>query len=181
MKKTKTVFGNKRKSSGLKATRMKDVVIISDLEVANYNLSKLDHVPFSDYLVITDGGSRNNGSEDSEAYGSFFIERKTGQTTLVNISFKNGTTNNEAEYLTVINALMDLYGYIKEDGYKPEECDVVVCTDSQLVIGQVTLGWKVNATNLKPLVAGVKNWASYFKSCEFKKLPRKDIVAILGH
>ena len=49
-------------------------------------------------------------------------------------------TNNEMEYTALIHALSD-----------PRSDRATVSTDSQLLVGQLTKGWKVRAANLVPL------------------------------
>jgi len=56
-------------------------------------------------------------------------------------AFDSGT-NNEMEYGALLEALSD----DRSDG-------ATIYTDSQLLVGQLTKGWKVNAENLRPLHA----------------------------
>ena len=49
-------------------------------------------------------------------------------------------TNNEMEYTALIHALSD-----------PRSDGATIYTDSQLLVGQLTQGWKVRAANLAPL------------------------------
>lgn len=49
-------------------------------------------------------------------------------------------TNNEMEYTALIQALSD-----------PRADGATIITDSQLLVGQLTKGWKVRAANLAPL------------------------------
>jgi len=49
-------------------------------------------------------------------------------------------TNNEMEYTALIHALSD-----------PRADRATIYTDSQLLVGQLTQGWKVNAEHLRPL------------------------------
>ena len=49
-------------------------------------------------------------------------------------------TNNEMEYTALIQALSD-----------PRSDAGTIFTDSQLLVGQLTRGWKVRAENLRPL------------------------------
>ncbi len=49
-------------------------------------------------------------------------------------------TNNEMEYTALVQALSD-----------PRAEGATVHTDSQLLVGQLTKGWKVRAGNLQPL------------------------------
>ncbi len=55
-----------------------------------------------DYLIIFDGGSRNNGSPKAEAYGSYQITTATGRSETKRLQFSTGTTNNKAEYKSLI-------------------------------------------------------------------------------
>ena|SRR2546422_7479984 len=48
-------------------------------------------------------------------------------------------TNNEMEYAALIAALSD-----------PRSDGATILTDSQLLVGQLTQGWRVKAENLKP-------------------------------
>jgi len=49
-------------------------------------------------------------------------------------------TNNEMEYTALIHALSD-----------PRSEGATIFTDSQLLVGQLTQGWKMRAENLRPL------------------------------
>jgi len=49
-------------------------------------------------------------------------------------------TNNEMEYTALLQALSD-----------PRGDSATIYTDSQLLVGQLTKGWKVRAGNLRPL------------------------------
>jgi probable phosphoglycerate mutase len=90
-------------------------------------------------------------------------------------------TNNEAEYRTLIAALKDLTGRITQAGKSPSAYSLLVHTDSQLVVGQLTQGWKVKAANLRPLVDEAKSLLQAFGRCDLVKVPRDEIVRVLGH
>jgi hypothetical protein len=62
------------------------------------------------------------------------------------------TTNNQAEYVALISALFDLRGRIRRAGKTPSGYSLLLHTDSQLIVGQLTQGWKIKAANLRPLV-----------------------------
>ena len=72
-----------------------------------------------------------------------------GQEAKTCVVFENGdvkvtrygrATNNEMEYTALIQALSD-----------PRSEGAAIYTDSQLLVGQLTQGWKVRAANLAPL------------------------------
>jgi ribonuclease HI len=91
------------------------------------------------------------------------------------------TTNNQAEYVALISALVDLRGRIERAGKNPRSYSVAVYTDSQLVVGQLTQGWQVKAANLRPLVDEAKTLVAAFGRCDLVKVPRDEIVRVLGH
>jgi ribonuclease HI len=133
------------------------------------------------YLLVVDGGALNPGSADSTGYGSFCLEARTGQKQMVRLDFGCGVTNNEAEYRTLIAALKDLTGRIARAGKSPAKYSVVVQTDSQLMVGQLTQGWQVKATNLRPLVDEAAGLLRAFGLAQLEKVPRDEIVRVLGH
>jgi ribonuclease HI len=116
----------------------------------------------------TDGGSKGN---PGASYGSFRIEidGKLFKESLKR-DFGKGT-NNEAEYKALINCVYTLnkYGLV----------DAVIFTDSQLVIGHITLEWKCEAKNLRGLVKMVKDMVK--DGHVLKKVPREVIEKKLGH
>jgi len=134
-----------------------------------------------DYLVSTDGGATANGTADSFGFGSYHLESRTGQKQMVRLEFGRGVTNNEAEYRTLIAGLKDLAGRIERAGKSASDYSLLVHTDSQLMVGQVTQGWQVKATNLRPLVDEAKCLVQAFGHCDLVKVPRDEIVRVLGH
>jgi len=134
-----------------------------------------------DYLACTDGGAKSNGSAESVGYGSFCLEARTGQKEVVRLDFGRGVTNNEAEYQTLIEAVKDLLLRIQRAGRSPSEFSLLVHTDSQLIVGQLTQGWQVKAANLRPLVDEAGRLVQAFGRCDLVKVPRDEIVRVLGH
>jgi ribonuclease HI len=133
------------------------------------------------YLLISDGGALGQGTADSTGYGSFYLESRTGQKQTVRLDFGRGVTNNEAEYRTLIAGLKDLLGRIERAGKSASTYSLLVQTDSQLMVGQLTQGWWVKATNLRPLVDEAKSLMQAFGRCDLVKVPRDEIVRVLGH
>ena len=134
-----------------------------------------------DYWVTLDGGALNNGAAGSTGYGSYYLEARTGQKQMARLDFGRGVTNNEAEYRTLIAALKDLVSRITRAGMSPSEYSLLAHTDSQLVVGQLTQGWKVKAANLRPLVSEAASLVQVFGRCDLVKVPRDEIVRVLGH
>jgi ribonuclease HI len=90
-------------------------------------------------------------------------------------------TNNEAEYVALISALVNLRGRIERAGKSSRSYSVEVHTDSQLLVGQLTQGWQIKAANLRPLVDEAATLIRTFGRCDLVKVPRDEIVRVLGH
>jgi ribonuclease HI len=134
------------------------------------------------YKVVSDGGCRGNGTRDAQAFASYSLETRTRRKHIARLTDMPGvTTNNEAEYVAFISALVDLRGRIERAGKSPRSYSVVVQTDSQLMIGHLTQGWQVKAANLRPLVDEAKSLIQTFGRCDLVKVPREEIVRVLGH
>ena len=103
-----------------------------------------------DYLIIFDGGSKNNGSPNSQAYGSYQLS-VAGKQDTKRLQFPTGTTNNEAEYKSLIAALEDLIGRIQRANRPVGEYTLEIRGDSALVINQVQGTWQTKKEHLRPL------------------------------
>jgi ribonuclease HI len=113
-------------------------------------------------------------------------ERVEGQKqTRSGVDFGRGATKQRvcdpAEYRTLIAALKDLMGRIQRAGKSPSDYSLLVHTDSQLIVGQLTQGWRVKAANLRPLVDEATSLIQAFGRCDLVKVPRDEIVRVLGH
>lgn len=134
------------------------------------------------YRVWADGGCAQNGTREARGYASYLLQSRTGKKQLVRLNDLPGvTTNNEAEYVALISALVDLRGRIERAGQNPRNYSVVVHTDSQLMVGQLTQGWQVKSANLRPLVDEATALIQTFGRCDLVKVPRDEIVRVLGH
>ena len=141
-----------------------------------------------DFLCVADGGSLANGSANQKGYGSYHLATPDGrkQTVRLDLGTATNTANNavlrnEAEYRTLIAALKDLTGRIQKAGRSPANYSVVVYTDSQLMVGQITQGWQVKAANLRPLIDEARSLLKAFGKPDLVKVPRDEIVRVLGH
>jgi ribonuclease HI len=134
-----------------------------------------------DYLIIFDGGSRNNGSPDAEAYGSYQITTATGRSEIKRVQFSTGTTNNEAEYQSLIAALEDLMGRIERANRAVGRYTLEIRGDSALVLNQVQGTWKTKQQHLRPLRDRAQAIIALFKHVEFVWQPREKSVEVLGH
>ena len=132
-----------------------------------------------DFLAVVDGGSRGNGAAN-EGYGSYVLSTRDGRKETIRLDLGTAT-NNEAEYQTLIAALKDLCGRIQRAGKAPSGYSLLLHTDSQLMVGQLTQSWKVKAANLRPLVDEATSLMQAFGRCDLVKVPRDEIVRVLGH
>ena len=133
-----------------------------------------------DYTIIFDGGSRNNGSPNSEGYGSYQLS-VTGKQETKRLQFPTGTTNNEAEYRSLIAALEDLIGRIQHANRPVAEFTLEIRGDSALVINQVQGTWQTKKEHLRPLRDRAQAIIALFKEVEFVWQPREESVEVLGH
>ena len=130
------------------------------------------------YTVTFDGGSLGN---PGKGYGSYQIER-AGVDAVVreSVDFDIGpVTNNEAEYLTLIQALHRL-----RDNSSPSKRSVqsvLLIGDSKLVLNQVSGEWQVSKELLGYLRDAVRELVTEFAVVRTNWVPRAEIVKLFGH
>ncbi len=135
-----------------------------------------------EFIITCDGGSRNNQiAELREGYGSWTINAPGKRGDIVTYEFGKGVTNNEAEYMALIEALKHISGAFLHVKADLKTIKLTVRTDSQLVIGQLSKGHKINAPNLRPLVIKASNLCQQFFHVEFEKITGIEMKQILGH
>ena len=133
----------------------------------------------ADYTIIFDGGSRGN---PGEGYGSYQIVRASdGKARTRRVKFPGRRTNNEAEYMALIEALQELVGGIRKSGHDPHACSVEVRGDSQLVIRQLDGRYKVREAHLQPLHERARSLLDEFGQARLVWHRRERSVAVLGH
>ena len=115
-----------------------------------------------------DGGSKGNPGWGycSYAFGDIQETHRLG----------DGFTSNEAEYWAVLRGMQGVI-----NSHDPKTIGLTIKTDSALVVGQLTEGWKIKAENLRPLIENAKHQLSQFASWRIEKAPRHDIEMVLGH
>jgi len=134
-----------------------------------------------EFVITCDGGSLGNGSENAIGYGSFMIAEEGKVNEIHQLHFGEGVTNNEAEYLALIGALDYLAGAFTAVAADLKTISITIRTDSQLVIGQLSMGWKVKAPNLRPLAIKAAAKSQQFKDIVFKRISGVQMKKILGH
>ena len=117
------------------------------------------------YTIISDGGSRHNGSAVAEAYGSYKLATQDGREALQQIRFDAGDTNNVAEYTAVLEGLrnsLDFGGTVQ------------VFSDSELVVKQLKGEYKVKKPHLRALYKKIKKLESEFKEVSYTHRKREN-------
>lgn len=74
-------------------------------------------------------------------------------------------TNNESEFLAIIN-------WVKEVYEKYPNCELFIEMDSNMIINQINKNWKVKKEHLKPLYSELM-WLLDWKTYNAKRIPRE--------
>jgi ribonuclease HI len=112
--------------------------------------------------AYTDGASRGNPGPGAAAY----VLVKDGRKVEEKAFYLGQCTNNEAEYTAVIRAL--------EAAERMAERDVIVFSDSKLVINQLNGLWAIRNPRMAKLNEEVKSLASRFSSVSFQHVRREN-------
>jgi len=116
---------------------------------------------FDKVKLITDGGCRGNPGEG--AIGFIILDEKNRILTKVGKCI-GYTTNNQAEYLALIEGL--------DYASKFTRGTVYCFLDSELVVNQVTEAWKIKDDELRKLFHKVLDKESAFKKVIYKHVRR---------
>lgn len=127
------------------------------------------------FEIVFDGGSLGN---PGKGYGSYEIMSEGEVYRLSREDFPGTITNNQAEYMALIEALKWLTKHL---GDSRNQAIVTVYGDSKLVINQINGAWKVKHANMIPLVDEARKLFKAFKRCTVQWHPREKSVERLGH
>ncbi len=146
-----------------------------------------------DYIILFDGGSIGN---PGKGYGSYAIKQNLAEGGLQNerkskkpprgweitrVNFGDNTTNNEAEYATLMQALDDLHSRIERADRLSQEFSIEIRGDSTLVINQLSGEWKSKDDRMRSLRDAVRKQIGRFKANRLVQHPREESVRVLGH
>lgn len=128
------------------------------------------------FEVVFDGGSKGN---PGKGYGSFDIHRN-GKLfdRQIEVAFGDNLTNNQAEYMALINGLKSI---VNNPEINPLDIEIVIRGDSKLVISQITGVWKVKNANMQPLWAEARGILTEVGKWSATWHDRSNSVRILGH
>lgn len=138
----------------------------------------LSLVPPADMTLIFDGGSLGN---PGKGYGSFIVRGIVPTVEPMRLEFPGQTTNNEAEYLSLINGLRAILHELERANRDPSDLSLTILSDSKLVVEQVSGTWKVKHAGLKPLHSEAVSLVNRFGKCCLQWQPRAESVRLLGH
>lgn len=114
-------------------------------------------------LVFTDGGARNNPGP--AAIAAIIGSKKYAE-------YIGETTNNEAEYKAIIFALQKIKQLLGKR--KLQETEVIINSDSELVVNQLNGKYKILEPELGPLFIKVWNLKLDFPYLSFHCVPREE-------
>jgi len=135
-------------------------------------------VPQSPIRIVFDGGSRGN---PGKGYGSFALDWPGYPRELVQLTFGDQATNNEAEYDTLIAALEAVGDRLIELQIDPGSANLSIWGDSLLVCNQVRGEWACKEPRLQARLKTVRDLLTGFGESELHHHPREKSVEILGH
>lgn len=127
------------------------------------------------FEIVFDGGSLGN---PGKGYGSYEIISAGEAYRLGREEYEGQITNNQAEYMTLIEALRWLANDL---GDARRNARVTIHGDSKLVVNQINGTWKVKHANMKPLVEEARKLFGQFRECTISWHPRAKSVERLGH
>ncbi len=127
------------------------------------------------FTIVFDGGSLGN---PGKGYGSYEIMSQGEPVRLQREEFGGTITNNQAEYMTLIEALKWLSSELGDEASK---ATVEIHGDSKLVINQINGTWKVKNARMIPLVDEAKLLLKRFGKTKVAWHPRAESVKRLGH
>jgi ribonuclease HI len=130
---------------------------------------------FPTFKIVFDGGALGN---PGKGYGSFHISGPGGYVVHERRDYPGVITNNQAEYMTLIEALQLL---VNQEGPATRQARLVINGDSLLVINQLLGKWKVKNAGLQPLHRQAGMLLQKFGTRELNWHDRSNSVALLGH
>jgi ribonuclease HI len=128
--------------------------------------------------LVFDGGSRGN---PGPTYGSYWLTSKGLKQRPVQRMVWGEGTNNEAEYLALIQGLRGLLKRLREQGMDAKKVALLVKGDSQLVLNQMSGTWKTKNSRMRELHDEATPLVKRFGEVRFVHQERSESVKILGH
>jgi ribonuclease HI len=135
-----------------------------------------DHV--MELYVVFDGGSRGN---PGQGYGSFMVQSPNRKPVIKRLEFGDNYTNNQAEYDSLIGALQYIIERLEATNRSPEQVELDIKSDSDLVVNQLLGAYKVKDAGLKARHAQAIELLDRFAAWMINWHARTESVRLLGH
>ena len=127
--------------------------------------------------LVFDGGAIGN---PGKGYGSFAYKGLVLRWP-TRVSFPGITTNNQAEYQSLIAGLRAVLFDCQALGLPPARLRIAIRSDSQLVVNQINGTWKIKNAALRELHRQTRDLLDSFADWDIVWHPRSESVRILGH
>lgn len=128
--------------------------------------------------VVFDGGSRGN---PGEGYGSFLVQAPGRKPVIKRLEFGDNYTNNQAEYDTLVGSLRYIIERLNTTGRTPDQVQLDIKTDSDLVVNQILGNFKVKDAGLRKRHEQATELLGQFADWSISWHPRDESVKLLGH
>ena len=139
-------------------------------EAAGSNLMELQ--------VVFDGGSRGN---PGQGYGSFMVQSPNRKPYVKRLEFGDNYTNNQAEYDSLIECLKYIIERLEATNRSPEQVQLDIKSDSDLVVNQLLGVYKVKDAGLRARHTQAMDLLERFAAWMINWQPRTETVRLLGH
>ena len=116
--------------------------------------------------IFTDGASRGNPGHAAIAFLFGTVKNGVWQEIYRHKEYIGETTNNVAEYRAIIKAL--------ELAKKYSRWEIIVHSDSELVIKQIKKEYRIKADHLAELCEKIYEKTKFFDQVEFRHVPREN-------
>lgn len=114
-------------------------------------------------IIYSDGGARGN---PGPAACAVIIKDETGKIISQHSRYLGQTTNNQAEYNGVLLGL--------EEAKKLGAQEVIFYLDSELVVNQLSLNFKVKNLDIQTIFVKIWNLSIGFKKIIYRHIPREE-------
>ncbi|MEA2576161.1 MAG: ribonuclease [Chloroflexia bacterium] len=128
--------------------------------------------------VVFDGGSRGN---PGQGYGSFLVQSPGRKPVIKRLEFGDNYTNNQAEYDSLIGSLNYIIERLNTTGRSPDQVQLDIKTDSDLVVNQILGNFKVKDAGLRKRHEQATDLLGQFADWTISWHPRDESVKLLGH
>jgi ribonuclease HI len=128
--------------------------------------------------VVFDGGSRGN---PGQGYGSFMVQSPNRKPVIKRLEFGDNHTNNQAEYDSLIACLQYIVERLEVTNRSPQQVQLDIKTDSDLVVNQLLGSYKVKDAALRTRHKQALDLLDRFAAWIINWQPRDETVRLLGH